>query len=123
MSASEGQDPEWREFERLVARIEADADPGNVTVTSPDRIRCKITGQLREVDASIRTRIGSAEVLLTIECRRRTAIQDVTWIEQLAAKKKAIGADRTIAVSASGFTDNARKVAEQSGVSLRELYG
>lgn len=121
MSASEGQDPEWREFERLVARIEADADPGNVTVNSPDRIRCKITGQLREVDASIRTRIGTAEVLLTIECRRRTAIQDVTWIEQLAAKKKAIGADRTIAVSASGFTDSARKVAEQSGVSLREL--
>ena len=33
MSASEGQDPEWREFERLVARIEADADPGNVLLT------------------------------------------------------------------------------------------
>ena len=43
--------PEWRQFEKLVARIEADAGPLGLTVVSPDRIRCKITGRLREVDA------------------------------------------------------------------------
>lgn len=121
MTAARGQDPEWREFERLVARIEADADPKRMTVTSPDRIKCKVTGRYREVDASVRSRVGTTEVLITIECRRRTSIQDVTWIEQLASKKNAIGADRTIAVSASGFTESAQKVADQSGISLRKL--
>ncbi|MFO7033253.1 hypothetical protein B9T07_26410, partial [Limnospira fusiformis CCALA 023] len=121
MTAGRGQDPEWREFKCLVARIEADADPSRMTVTSPDRIRCKVTGRLREVDASIRSRIGTAEILITIECRRRTTIQDVTWIEQLATKKNAIGADRTIAVSASGFTESAQKVADECGISLRKL--
>jgi hypothetical protein len=115
------QDPEWREFERLVARIEADAGPHGIVVTSPDRIRCKITGRLREVDASIRSRIGTSEVLITVECRRRATIQDVTWIEQLVTKKKTIGVDRTIAVSAAGFTEAAKAVADQNGIFLRKL--
>ena len=121
MTAGRRQDPEWREFERLVARIEADAGPRGIVVTSPDRIKCKITGRLREVDASIRSRIGTAEMLVTIECRRRTKIQDITWIEQLATKKKAIGADRTIAVSAAGFTESTKTLADQNGISLRKL--
>ena len=121
MTAHSRQDAEWREFERLVARIEADAGPSGTKVNSPDRIRCKLSGRLREVDASIRSRVGTAEVLITIECRRRAKIQDVTWIEQLAAKKVAIGADRTIAVSASGFSADAEKIAHQYGISLRKL--
>ena len=115
------RDEEWREFERLVARIEADADQHGMIVTSPDRIRSKITGRLREVDGSIRSRVGSSEVLITLECRCRTKVQDVTWIEQLASKRTAIGADRTIAVSSSGFTASAKSVAELNGISLMKL--
>lgn len=121
MTAGHRKDPEWREFERLVARIEADAGPRGMTVTSPDRIRCKTTGRLREVDASIRSQTGTVEMLVTIECRRRSDIQDVTWIEQLVTKKHAIGADHTIAVSASGFSKNAQKVAAENGISLRKI--
>jgi hypothetical protein len=114
---------EWREFEQLVSRIEADAGPLGLAVTSPDRIRCKTTGRLREVDASIRMRVGTNEVLITIECRRRSKKQDVTWIEQLAAKRLAIGADRTIAVSAAGFSADAAATAHHHGISLRKLSG
>jgi Restriction endonuclease len=121
MSVRRRQGPEWREFEQLVARIEADTGPLGMIVTSPDRIRCKVTNRLREVDASIRSRIGSAELLITIECRRRSKVQDVTWIEQLATKKMAIGADRTVAVSASGFSAEVEKIADLRGISLRKL--
>jgi hypothetical protein len=75
MTARRRRDPEWREFERLIARIEADAGPKGLIVKSPDRIRCKLTRRLREVDASIRAKIGTTEMLVTIECRRRTKIQ------------------------------------------------
>lgn len=114
-------DEEWRGFERLVARIERDVDAKDLVVTSPDWIKSRVTGRPREVDASIRARVGSSEVLITLECRRRKRVQDVTWIEQLASKKAAIGADRTIAVSASGFTTDAEKIAELNGISLRKL--
>ncbi len=110
--------PEWREFEALVARIEADVTRAGFKVTSPDRIRCKITGRLREVDASIRRTNGDGP-LITIECRKRHARQDVTWIEQLATKRQSIGAERTIAVSSSGFSPEARMVAKHHCIDLR----
>jgi hypothetical protein len=111
-------DPEWRAFERLVARIERDAAGLDATVASPDRIRCRYSGRLREVDASLRTADGE---LTTIECRKRRARQDVTWIEQLATKKDSLGADHTIAVSASGFSPAARNIAAVHGITLKDL--
>ncbi|MGD0819241.1 MAG: restriction endonuclease [Desulfomonilia bacterium] len=113
--------PEWRQFEQLVARIEADAGPLGLIVTSPDRIKCRTTGRLREVDASVRTQIGTSSILITIECRKRRVKQDVTWIEQLSTKKHAIGAARTIAVSSSGFSQEAEAAALQHGIDLRRL--
>ena len=117
--AKRNDNPMWRQFEQLVARIEADASPLGLTVKSPDRIRCKITGRLREVDASVRAGVGTATVLMTIECRKRRPKQDVTWIEQLATKKTNIGAVHTIAVSSSGFSDEAKALAAHHGIDLR----
>lgn len=121
VTARHRNDPGWREFEQLIARIEADAGPRGIIVKSPDRIRCKLTGRLREVDASIRTTAGTADVLITIECRRRSKAQDVTWLEQLATKRASIGADRTIAVSYSGFSPEAEIVAQRIGITLRRI--
>ena len=121
MASRKRDDTEWRQFETLVARIEEDAGPSGMIVKCPDKIRSRTTGRLREVDASIRYRVGTTDVLITLECRRRRKTQDVTWIEQLASKRIAIGADRTVAVSASGFTAEAQAVANGSGVSLRKL--
>jgi hypothetical protein len=69
----------------------------------------------------MRSRIGTVDVLVTIECRRRSTVQDVTWIEQLATKKEAVGASHTIAVSASGFSQDAQRIASLYGISLRKL--
>ena len=113
--------PLWREFEQLVARVEQVMAGDRVKVTSPDRVRSLLTGRRREVDASIRTTIGSSEILVTVECRRRSATQDVTWLEQLGCKKQAIGAARTIAVSSSTFSSDAIRVAEYYGIDLRNL--
>ena len=121
MASRKADSPEWRQFEKLVARIEANSGSQSFKVTSPDRIRCRTTGRLREVDASVRSQIGTSNVLITIECRKRSAKQDVTWIEQLATKKQAIGAARTIAVSSSGFSSEAEAAASHHGIDLRRL--
>lgn len=113
--------PEWKEFEKLVARIESDAGKQGFIVTSPDKIRCKVTGRLREVDASVRAKVGTSTILITIECRKRRPKQDVTWIEQLATKKNNIGAARTIAVSSTGFSAEAQIMARHLGIELRHL--
>lgn len=118
-NAHDSKTPLWREFERLIARVEEALVPHGAIVKSPDRIRSLLTGRFREVDASIRAKVGSTEILVTIECRRRSARQDVTWLEQLHTKKQVIGAARTIAVSASPFSDDAIRVAAHYGIDLR----
>jgi hypothetical protein len=111
-------DPEWRQFEQLVARIERDADQLGLAIKAPDRVRCLVTNRLREVDASVRTREGE---LITLECRKRRGSQDVTWIEQLATKRRSLGATKTIAVSARGFSSSAYALARENCIELKTL--
>ncbi len=113
--------PEWREFEKLVALIERHLSPKGATINSPDLIPDKITGELREVDASIRYQVGSVPLLITIECRKRASKEDSTWIEQLASKRDDIGASATVAVSSTGFSEPAIKKARFHGIETRLL--
>jgi hypothetical protein len=112
---------EWREFEKLVAQIEKAASPHNAQVKSPDKIKDLITGKMREVDASIKYKVGTTDILITIECRKRGRKDDDTWIEQLSTKRQKIGASKTIAVSSIGFTDSAIKTAKLNNIELRTL--
>lgn len=114
-------EPTWREFERVVAMIEEAAAPRGATVRSPDRIRDLTTGEMREVDASIRLPVGTVEILITIECRKRSRKADDTWIEQLAMKRHKIGASKTIAVSEKGFSRSAHLTARHHNIELRTL--
>ncbi len=109
------------EFERLAAQLEAVLGPVGARVKSPDRILDKITGQSREVDASIRMKAGSTDLLVTLECRERTRLADTTWIEQLATKRHHIGANQTIAVSSKGFSAPAIRAATMHGIELRMI--
>jgi hypothetical protein len=121
MKARSAATPDWKKFEQLVARIEALAAPLGVTVRSPDRVPSLLTGKMREVDASMRATVGTASLLVTVECRKRRHKQDVTWVEQLATKRQAIGAARTIAVSPIGFSEQAVTAAAHYGIELRVL--
>lgn len=109
----------WREFEELVERLEQHSLPPGAIIKSPDRVKCKITGKLREVDVSIQLPIEHGSKLVTIECRDRADIEDVTWIEQLITKRRNIGAAITIAISSQGFTSTAIQMAANDGILLR----
>ncbi len=110
---------EWREFEQLVARIEKAFASKGVVVKSPDHIRSLPNGQMREVDASIRFKIGTVPILITVECRKRKDKEDILWIEQLVTKKQSISASKTIAVSSSGFSQAAIDKASTENIEVR----
>jgi hypothetical protein len=111
----------WRKFERVVAVLETFFSPKGAIVTSPDKIPDKISGELREVDASIRIKAGSTDILVIVECRERSKKQDVQWIEQLATKQRSVGAHKTIAVTSKGLTAQAMKKAEFYEIAVRKL--
>ncbi len=83
------------EFEKLVARIERTLDSTGAVITHDDHVPEIISGELRQVDVSIKAKIGSSINLITVECRRRSGAEDTTWIEQLIGKMGLIGASRT----------------------------
>ena len=108
-----------RALEQLVAVLERVLDPTDVVITSPDKIVGKLSNQEREVDVSLRARVGSAQILVIIECRDRQGAQDVRWIEELATKREDVGADKAIAVSPTGFSEAARSLAAAKVIDLR----
>lgn len=82
-----------RALEQLVAELERVLGPTDVTIQSPEFIIGRNSGKRREVDVSLRTKIGSSAMFVMIECRDRQGRQDVTWIEQVAMKQEDVGAN------------------------------
>ena len=113
--------PDWREFEKRIARIERALGPAKAQVKSPDKLLNKATGTLQEVDASFRTTVGTMPFLAIVECRKRSRNEDIQWIQQLAAKGKDLGADKVIAVSSKGFSPAAQTAARAHSIELRKL--
>lgn len=107
-------------LEILVAQIEQVLG-SNIKVISPDRIPDRVTGVLREVDVSVRSKLGTTEILLIFECRKRGRRADCTWIEQLASKGRDIGANKVVAVTTGGHSRAALAKATAYGIELREL--
>jgi len=110
---------EWRELELLVEKIERALSPVGAIIKSPDFIVDNVTGGKREVDISIRFDIGSANILIVIECRNRNGSQDVRWIEEIKTKHTDLGASKVIAVSKNGFTEPATIKAKAHNIELR----
>jgi len=113
--------PKWQEFEELVAAIEEVAAPRSAVVTRNDHLVDIITGEMRQVDATIRFRAGSTEILILIECRDRDRTEDVRWIEEMVMKLRGLAASKIILVSSTGFSEPAKVKADHYGVELREL--
>lgn len=103
----------------LIKKVESILLDSNSIIKSPDYIIDKITGNPREVDVSVRSRIGSSEILIIIECRDRSGVEDITWIEQVKTKTQDLNANKVIAVSSSGFSENAASKAKHYGIEVR----
>ena len=112
---------EGRDLEKLVAILEKNLGPEGIRVTSPDYIVGKESKSRREVDITLRGQVGSTSVLIIIECRDQKGNEDVRWIEEIASKRKDVGANRAIAVSSSGFTAGAINLAQANDIELRTL--
>lgn len=117
-----GRDKTGKAFEKLVAWIEAQLNKyGKVTPNDyiQDQqvvgIKCK-----RQCDVTIWTQSATGEEILTlVEVRARGKGQDIQWLDEVATKKAAVGAHRTILVSKTRFSKAAQEKAKFHSVELR----
>lgn len=110
-----------REFEKLVAHLETILAGTGIEIHSPDRILDIHTGEPREIDISLRAKVGTHDILIILECRERKAKQDLRWIEELANKRDSVKASRVVAVCSQGFSKGAKNKAKFLNVELRSI--
>ncbi|MFO7556017.1 MAG: restriction endonuclease [Desulfobacterales bacterium] len=110
----------WKRFENLSAQIQRSLSPSAV-VTQNERVRGKITGVKRELDIVVRVSSGQFELLIVIDCKDYNKKVDVQDVESFMGKLKDVEANKGALVAAKGYTDAAKKMAKDAGISVYDL--
>jgi hypothetical protein len=118
MAPQKSANKDWLEFEKLVLRIERTLAE-KAEVKHNDRVWDRDAEGWRQVDVTIRGRMGSAPIFITVECRKRGRKSDVRWIEELAEKREGIGADKTVAVASKPISAPALRKAKAKRIEVR----
>lgn len=107
----------WQQFEELSADIQRQLSPESV-VTHNDKIRGKITGTIRQIDISIKTRVGQFEMLVVIDCKDFRSPVDVKSIGEVMELAEDVGANKIAVIASNGFTSSAKSRAKAAGIDL-----
>jgi hypothetical protein len=112
--------PKWRRFEELVAQVQKELAP-NAVVTHDDRIRGHDSGKPRQIDITVKQRVGQYDILIAIDCKDYKSPVDVKDVGGFIELIKDIRANKGVMVAANGFTDTARRIGENAGLNLYRL--
>lgn len=113
--------PKWKRFEELVAKVQKDFCSEAATVTVNDKIEGVITGVTRQIDISIRQKIGQYDMLIAIDCKDLAEPVDVKGVEEVIGLIQDVGANKGVIVSANGFTSTALTRGAKAGLDLLRL--
>jgi hypothetical protein len=105
------------EFQRLIAIIQSHLDAG-AEVEESAMLNDLGTGTPREVDVSVRGKIGDNTLIISVECRDRQRPSDVTWINEMHGKHGRLPTNLLVLASHSKFTAEAIRVAKDHGIRL-----
>jgi hypothetical protein len=109
--------PRWKKFEELVARIQTEL-AGDAVVTPNDKIVGKRTTIPRQVDVSIRKNVGQFELLIVLDCKDHGRPLDVKDVEEFMGLAQDVEAHKAGMVAAKGFSGTAKKRAQDAGIEL-----
>lgn len=111
--------PKWQKFEDLVTEIQKVLSPDAI-VTPNDKIPGK-SGIERQIDISVRAKVGEFELLMIIDCKDYKSRIDINTVEQVRGLAEDVRANKAALVSFKGYTDGAKKRAQESGIDLYRL--
>ena len=110
-----------RSLELIISSLEKLLSNSDIEIKSPDKLYDKNINDHREVDISIKGKIGSHKILIIIECKDFNIPLNIIHIEQLKTKRDALNANKLIVVSKNGFSKNATEFAKKHGIEIRKL--
>jgi hypothetical protein len=111
-------------LEIMMANLQSYLGPQGIKVELRKRFYSKKTGkQIGEIDIAVCGDFGTSKFFWGIECRDRPADgpQGIPFIELVAGKRKLLKPDKMIAVSSTGFTQDAEEFALSENIDLITL--
>jgi hypothetical protein len=108
------------DFQKLVYLVRLNLAAG-ATVTESKMLPDLLTHRKREVDVCVEGHVGGHGVKVCIECRDHKRPSDVGWVDAMKAKHERLPTHALILVSRSGFTNEARDVAQRYGIEALAL--
>jgi hypothetical protein len=79
------------------------------------------SGQAREVDLVVRSRVAGYEVVISVECTDRRRLASVEWVEQMCCKHRDLPTNKLVLVSKSGYTKTALLKGRSLGAELLSI--
>lgn len=74
------------------------------------------SGAEREVDILLTKHVYGVQIRIAVECRDRSAVDDITWIDGLIGKYRDLPVNKIVAVSATGFSAAALQKSATAGI-------
>lgn len=116
-----GKSPKWMEFEKKAFEIQKSLSSTNSDIRHNDLIYGYESKTDRQVDISIRSKVGAYSILIAVECKDYKKPVDVTDVEAFISKIRDVRAHKGVMISAKGFTEAAQNRAEHNDIDLRQL--
>lgn len=113
--------PKWKEFEELAANI-LEAITSESKVVLDDRIYGHLTQQKRQIDVSIRSKIGNRDILAIVQARDHKKPADINDVGEFESVIRDVRATKGILICKGGFTEKAKIYAKNIGIDLLNLH-
>lgn len=114
------ENPKWREFELLAASIQKKLAP-EATVTHNDSVMGKRSHTKRQIDISVRQKIGQYDLFIAVDCKDYKRRVDIPHVEEFMGLVEDISANKGAMISARGFTKAALARAMDAGIDTYTL--
>lgn len=108
--------PKWQKFEEFVASLQSSSTPDAV-VKLDDKIKGK-SGVVRQIDVSVRYRLGQFDLLIIIDCKDWKTRVDINDVGSFIDVVEDVEANKGAIVCNAGFTTGAKKRATEKGIDL-----
>ena len=102
------------DFQRIVFLIQKILG-GSAVVQESALLKDRETGSDVEVDIIIRGDVAGTVIVIGVECVDRSRPSDIEWIRSMLKKHEDLPIDKSIFVSRSGFTRQAKAKAKANG--------
>lgn len=110
------QQPDWKNFEKLIALIHKLTAP-NATVKHNQK-KMGLSGRQRQLDVTMSQKIGLHEVFIVIECKHQKRRVGIATIDAFVTKLRDVQASLGVIVSSGTFDNGARAQAERNNITL-----